>query len=761
MKQNRKSLFGKWFLTYLVFIVISIAFILQIYSVYSSNMKKSLDKLNKSYLSQVKRSLDEQLKNLDITAYTIGLNKNIYTILNYNPQREREDFPQITYNIIENMILYNNTNTFTKEIYLYAIEGNLILSNSALYKEDMLDVFAQSVFNINSDKFKELMGEKYKREIIPLNVLTGMAEHKNRLVYLKSIPFSANKQLGTVIMELDYKKFYEQFEKDVFLDEGSFFIVDSRNVLIYSKGIDGLPVQMKYDDIKEDEIEQIKINGEKMVVYATKSQAFDWKYVRIINESEYYKESNKIKDVFIIMILIFALVSMFLAYIITVKLHKPIKVLVKKLKSPENDNIGNEYDFIEKTIQKNKEFQEKMEKQLSKQENVLKNLTLTKWLRGNYETEEIIYDLLSEYKVNFYGESHQVIIIKINGFVDIEEENPKKMDIELARDIIVNVFKDSTKEYFSINIVKIDKLIACICHFTKEEKKTQIYLMEVLSKSWNSIHDKYGIDLTMSLSNVHNNLMGVSQGYNEALEALTYNHLLGNVAFIEYKDILKSKKNYCYSIENEYKLTNLVKLGKSDEAIILVQGVIKEHTNENFIAVEYIKCLMFDLMGSVLKAVTSEKAVKHMESILPIKRLMKAEDIEAMETVIINVIKQICEFLSQENEEKNNENISNKIKEYIEKNYGNMDLNVSLIADVYEMSPSYISKLYKEEVGDSILNYVNKVRMEASKKLLVRTSDNINVISEKVGYSHSNVFIRMFKKYYGLTPGQYRQLKDN
>ena len=75
-------------------------------------------------------------------------------------------------------------------------------------------------------------------------------------------------------------------------------------------------------------------------------------------------------------------------------------------------------------------------------------------------------------------------------------------------------------------------------------------------------------------------------------------------------------------------------------------------------------------------------------------------------------------------------------------------------------SVSYVSKLFKERTGQNILYYINMVRIENAKKLLRESGQEIGIgeVGRETGFSNSNSFIRIFKKYEQMTPGKYREM---
>lgn len=81
---------------------------------------------------------------------------------------------------------------------------------------------------------------------------------------------------------------------------------------------------------------------------------------------------------------------------------------------------------------------------------------------------------------------------------------------------------------------------------------------------------------------------------------------------------------------------------------------------------------------------------------------------------------------------------------------------ISKMSRMAELSESRFRTLFKQQVGKNPLEYLNEIRvMKAARKLLV-SGDNISDIAYEVGYEDANYFSRIFKKYFCITPKQYR-----
>ncbi|HFI0166804.1 TPA: helix-turn-helix domain-containing protein [Streptococcus suis] len=89
-------------------------------------------------------------------------------------------------------------------------------------------------------------------------------------------------------------------------------------------------------------------------------------------------------------------------------------------------------------------------------------------------------------------------------------------------------------------------------------------------------------------------------------------------------------------------------------------------------------------------------------------------------------------------------------------NYFDRELNLTSLAQKMFVSEQYLSKIFKEEVGIGISEYIIRKRLEKVRSLLIETELSITDIAFSAGFSNINSFNRLFKKYQGLTPSEYR-----
>ena len=93
--------------------------------------------------------------------------------------------------------------------------------------------------------------------------------------------------------------------------------------------------------------------------------------------------------------------------------------------------------------------------------------------------------------------------------------------------------------------------------------------------------------------------------------------------------------------------------------------------------------------------------------------------------------------------------------EYIEKNFQE-NINLNKISNYVSLSKNYFCNIFKKETGITIWDYLIRIRMEEAKRMLLETEQKTYEISENVGYDDPSYFGRLFKKYTGFTPIEFR-----
>lgn len=95
--------------------------------------------------------------------------------------------------------------------------------------------------------------------------------------------------------------------------------------------------------------------------------------------------------------------------------------------------------------------------------------------------------------------------------------------------------------------------------------------------------------------------------------------------------------------------------------------------------------------------------------------------------------------------------------EHMKSHFAKPDLDLQEAADLCEMSPSYFSRVFKQELGVSFVTYLTQLRLDEAKRLLEDSLYKTYEVANKVGYEDYPHFAKLFKRLNGVSPTEYRK----
>lgn len=135
------------------------------------------------------------------------------------------------------------------------------------------------------------------------------------------------------------------------------------------------------------------------------------------------------------------------------------------------------------------------------------------------------------------------------------------------------------------------------------------------------------------------------------------------------------------------------------------------------------------------------------------------EESSSTDNLFDNSLKYILNHLNLITNKRSENNILQirKAKKYIEENYMK-NIKLEDIGEYIGFNPSYFSSRFKKETGNSFIEYLSMVRIDKAKELLKESDLKIQDISYMIGYNDPKYFTKIFVKYSGLKPKEYRKL---
>lgn len=223
-----------------------------------------------------------------------------------------------------------------------------------------------------------------------------------------------------------------------------------------------------------------------------------------------------------------------------------------------------------------------------------------------------------------------------------------------------------------------------------------------------------------------------------------------------YKNSGELKKNN-YPYDKEKQLITKVKTGNALEAKALLNDLLgyvffSEGNNLEIVKSRSIELCSLLSRAAIEGGATSDSILKINNQFL--KTLQSVRSLDDLCYKLQETIDVFTECMFERIPSKNNEIIKKAIR-YISRNFAS-PLTLEEVAGEVHLNPAYFSTMFKQSTGSSFKEYLNMVRIEESKRLLSNTDYSVIDIAVATGFEDQSYFSKVFKKYTGLTPKQYR-----
>ena len=431
------------------------------------------------------------------------------------------------------------------------------------------------------------------------------------------------------------------------------------------------------------------------------------------------------------------------------------------LKPVSNDDLKAAFDKaykeMEQTASVRQEVQMKKrmdrEKQVYQQEKALNALFSSQ--EAGAVTREQLCKLCGYDEKMWAGGAESVLylaILHINK-ESFEHQRFRPVDHELVRFMIRNIFEEiqAPCEKLLVNSLSDTRQMYGI-FIGDDKKKLRMEVERIYLRMRSVLEKKMGIYLTIGVSRCRSQLEGKETS--EARQALKQRIIYGKANIYFYEDI-RILGEQEFPVSQLHLLEQYIEHNEIFKVKNLVQEIFSEELVKKY-GSAYLRIMWIRILNLLLHHYERRgRNAAEIEKMLQNYNLL--DRIQSLQEIRQKIIEMVMECVSTESVA--DANARSKIQMaigYIQEHFAE-NLTVNVLAEHYGMSPNYFSSMFKKEMSRSAVNYITELRINQARELLYHSELSVVDISKKVGYEDSQYFFRVFKKYLGLTPLQYRE----
>lgn len=222
---------------------------------------------------------------------------------------------------------------------------------------------------------------------------------------------------------------------------------------------------------------------------------------------------------------------------------------------------------------------------------------------------------------------------------------------------------------------------------------------------------------------------------------------------------LSSQLDYPHELEDQ--LSQKVKMGDVKGA----QKILTELLDKIFIIecgdLSFIKVRVLGICAVLTRHTSKKDALFHVssEEVENLYLLNQAQNFKDLCRLTAKICENLCASIANQGY-RGNSSIVTKACQYINENYKNK-ITLKIVADELFVNLSYLSALFKKEMGKGFTEYINDIRLRHTQDLLENSNLSLMDISIAAGFDCQSYFTKVFKNKTGITPSEYRKIKQS
>ncbi len=755
------KLFLRLFLSYLIILVIPIACIsIIVYTKTIQTLEREVIDSTTQSVNQGRNIIDIHLGELNKKVLQLSESRNVIGYLS-SGRTTGPDEIMILKEIMNDVRLTRAYQDLAYQLGIFFPEDMTFVTSTASYD---IRFFYENIFSYTEMSFEEWFDAVLNIDRITLwqamTVKNDYSMQIDTITYLQPLPDhrTAKKSVLVAFIELDkLLKFFG--ENDIF---HYVRIINPQGMTIGSthSSLDSRSFTYRNDLAGTGGNISFSHENERYIGIYSTSMVVPWKYLYVIPRKEIFNQISPIKNIFIGVILFTICAGLVLSYYLSNKNYQPVKKIVALIHSqrPVNSDHDSgiqreeEYRIIRETIDESFSENRQLEQTLKEKMPVLRNYFLSRLLKFNTFDIADIQKNLDINGISFPNYFFSVAVLSLEGYAHQILPAP---DMAAIKKTVEQVLSPN----YSVYVLEAEKdnLAMIINKPEQQESHEDSKLANCLEQVRVRIKDTIPQMVSLGVGRRYIEISGIYKSFHEAKIAANYNHVKSLSAVTYYENIQKYDNTIYYPLGEENRLMQFARTGNYTEIEKILDEIFKINCRDRDLPPHMLELFLNDLTVTVWKVMDAvhldKEQLEENWKYLCTSEDRTAEDVlEEVKELYLNITTIVAE-----KKQSSNVYLLREIKKFIQQEYSNKNLCLNTIADTFNISPVYLSKFFKEQSGIKFIDYLNTCRLEKGKELMDNPGRSIHDISEKIGYLSSNTFIRVFKKYYGITPGEYRK----
>jgi two-component system response regulator YesN len=753
---------SKWVThTFLLSIIPVILFGTFIYYMGARIVQEEIHRSSMESLSQVRHQVESNLINIEQMSNHLALQTSIIAAMN-TQSKPSLGSSQLS-NDVRNLLLQmkNVTNT-VHSIYFYHIGQEIVINHNVVTNYNEERVFRDLSWR---DHMQEMIAaNRHQIWVTPRELMNLNGETISTLTHIRVLPLLYNEPKAAIVVNLNTEFLDQTISRFPLNSDGILLVVNAEGQLIANISKDKAALEKPDVILREMERaspeEAVTVRSGKYFISMLQSGHNDWKYAIAVPADAPRKQVDQFGLIIIVITSLLCVLVVYSAYFTHSNFQRNIRSLLDRV-SPsrstgnsllEGDAIAEVEVHINRLLDEVKVERNKQDVHLP----MLRAHYLHALIHGNAID---IFRLAQEMENSdiFPYDTYCVMVAQMDDSANSSFHSERELFLFAVSNIGIELNKLQKKEGapFRIETVITDRHSVLIvnCSADRDSEKLPVLLADQLRSVVKQILKH---TLTIGVGTSVDSASNLAYSYREALQALRMNLANAYDEVLPYANMtLVAERLVQYPVAEEQDLLNALR-GRDIDRVERGLKAFRAKLEGDLASFPIAKTFYLQLLVAVIRLVQEyEEDIAAVFGENPYESYFRIESIPQIDNwLYANILVPIVQYMESVKRRKTDTMIKLTV-DLIHERYAS-DLSMQMAADNMGISASYLSKLFKEELGETFIDYVTRIRLEQAQALLVDTDLTMGQIAEEIGYASVQQMFRVFKKKISMTPGEYR-----
>ncbi|WP_182914339.1 AraC family transcriptional regulator [Paenibacillus sp. 1011MAR3C5] len=727
--------------------------VISMYYLYRNSISGIYDRMTENNSLAVKAmigSFDNNFRSINNLIHSIHM-------LPYNVLEPGED-GQVdmsdVYLLQDNLASLVSSVDFIEEAVIFYDNHDLVITSSGTssltqffnqkYKHDRFNVNYWRTYMKERNSFKVFHGDYYR-------ISSDTFKETTKKLMIAAGGNKVRLSNKNVMLLINEKAFMKQVSQNLMIPGASLIVLDQNQQVVYSTD-STLNITGMMEEVYLSATQEASLTRENYEYHFYKSDFNEFIYVEKIPFQ--FQNIDSVSQANRLIMFTAILCAILLSILLSIYLNKPVKRILHQLGGRHG---GNDFAKILSGIKHMQAENETYKKQLAfvdaeARRGILLLALDERELSAEHE------QLMHRYETDFFL-NKQFVMVMFRWSAPAQAEEGVNVSAERMAELLRTGLRDR-QAMANVYHERELQFLALIGIRQSSERDTLLKLLGLLLGQLQQ-GELSGYTGIACVSKVYaSELSNCSKAYQSLTSAMAYRHVNERAAVID-AGKLEYEWNMPLPIEKLEKLASFVMNGKLKESKAIITETIRETAQRNVHQHQFAyiaKSLFYAMVRHASPSANRNNELYLLES----EFLRAAETTGASPEKLEQLLHDAAQHIVHHSEAAEPASKLNKayISQYIELNYMR-NLYLDQLAEVTGTSSKYFSSYFKKTFGVNYVEYLNKVRLSHARELLKHSNYSVSEIGERTGYLNSSTFTTTFKKYYGISPSEYRKQKQN